>query len=344
MIKVKKHGVILEPTRREFECQGVFNPACIREGNSVHMFYRATKWGNYSSIGYARLEGPLKIVERAKQPILSSKFKYEKQGVEDPRIVKIGNIYYMTYVAHDGKDAITAYATSTDLKKFKKRGIITPKMTYNEAERWLHYSKLKESYFWFASYYKDIISKDVLLRDKDAFFFPRKINGKFAMVHRIIPDIQLVYFNDFRDLTMKFWKKYLKHLSNYVILEPKYSYESRNIGGGCPPVETDKGWVMIYHAVKVSNIGKTYHAGAALLDRNDPRKVIGHLKEPLFSPKRKWEQIGAVNNVVFPTGTAVFDDKLYIYYGAADKRIAVASVRLESLVEEMFKNGPRDGL
>ncbi len=204
MVRVKKHGVILEPTKREFENQGVMNPACIREGDNVHLFYRAVRWGNRSSIGYAKLEGPLEVVERAKQPILSPQFKYEKQGMEDPRIVKMGDIYYMTYVAHDGKDAVTAYATSTDLLKFRKRGIITPQMTYNEAEKWLRYSKLKDSYFWFASYYRDIIAHDVLLRDKDVFFFPRKINGKFAMIQRIIPDIQIVYFNDFGDLTTEF--------------------------------------------------------------------------------------------------------------------------------------------
>lgn len=341
MVRVKKHGIILEPAKRGFESQGVLNPACIREGNSVHMFYRAVRWGNRSSIGYARLDGPLEVVERSKQPILSPKFRYEKQGMEDPRIVKIDNTYYMTYVAHDGKDAVTAYATSPDLLKFRKRGIITPKMTYNEAEKWLRYSKLKDSYFWFASYYKDIIAKDVLLRDKDVFLFPRKINGKFAMIQRIMPDIQIVYFNDFGDLTPEFWKKYLKCLSNYVILEPRYSYESRNIGGGCPPIETDKGWILIYHAVEGSNRGKIYHASATLLDKKDPAHVIGHLKKPLFSPEEEWERTGVANYVVFPTGTAVFGKRLYIYYGAADKRIAVASINLEDLVEEMLKNGAR---
>ncbi len=341
MLKVKKHGVILEPANKEFESQGVMNPACIKEGNSVHMFYRAVRWGNNSTIGYARLEGPLEVVERSKKPFMSPRFKYEKQGLEDPRIVKIDDTYYMTYVAYDGKDVLTAYAVSKDLKKFKRMGVITPRITYSEAEKWLRYSKLKDSYFFFESYYKDTVAENVLLREKDTFFFPKKIKGKFALIHRIIPDIQVIYFRDFRELTPEFWKRYLKHLSRYVVLEQMYSYESRNIGGGCPPIETDKGWVLIYHAVEGSNMGKIYHAGAALLDKKDPCKVIGHLKKPLFSPEERWERVGVSNNVVFPTGSAVFDEKLYIYYGAADKRIAVASVNLDDLIEEMLKNGSR---
>ena len=94
---------------------------------------------------------------------------------------------------------------------------------------------------------------------------------------------------------------------------------------------------------KDSNQGKTYHAAAALLDRRDPRKVIGHLKKPLFSPGLEWECRGVVDRVVFPTGTAVFGKRLYIYYGAADKVVAAASINLNGLVEDMLENGVRQG-
>lgn len=338
---MKKHGVILEPTKMKFESQGVLNPGCIKEGNSVHLYYRAVRWGNRSSIGYAKLDGPLDVIERHEKPLMKPTFDYESQGMEDPRIVKIDEKYYMTYVAYDGKDAKTAYAVGDTPLKLHKKGIITPQFSYKESEKWLHNSKLKESYFWFASYYKDVISQDAMLRDKDTFLFPRRINGKLMMIHRIIPDMQLVSFSKFSDLTPVFWRKYLKTLSDYVILEPLFSHESRNIGGGCPPVETEKGWVLIYHSVEGTNSGKTYHACAALLDLNNPLKVIGHMKQPLFSPTEEWERIGVVNSVVFPTGTALFGRKLYIYYGAADKRIAVLSTDIDELVEHMLKNGPK---
>lgn len=335
MVVVKKEGVILEVTDLEFENQAVLNPAVVQQGNTLHLFYRAVKKGNHSSIGYCRLEGPLKIVERKKSPILFPEFDYEKQGVEDPRIVFFGEIYYLFYSAYDGKNALTAYATSKDLKQWNKQGIISPEITYDEAEDIFRSSKLKERYFFFESYYKDIVAKDVLLWEKDVFILPKKINNKFALIHRILPDIQIIYFKDFSELTTDFWKKYLIKLGDYIVLEPKHGYESRNIGGGAPFIETKKGWLMIYHAVEDSNKGKVYHASAALLDRKDPCKVIGHLKKPLFSPTEDYEKSGDVTNVVFPTGTAIFKGRLYIYYGAADKRIAVASVNLNELLEEL---------
>ena len=77
------------------------------------------------------------------------------------------------------------------------------------------------------------------------------------------------------------------------------------------------------------------------MDKKNPLKVIGHLKQPLFSPSEEWECMGVVNNVVFPTGTAIFGNKLYIYYGGADKRIGAVSVNINNLVDELINNGPR---
>ncbi len=78
-----------------------------------------------------------------------------------------------------------------------------------------------------------------------------------------------------------------------------------------------------------------------MLDKKNPCRVIGHLKNPIFSPEKKWEIKGNVNNVVFPTSVVVFDDRLYIYYGAADKRIAVASVNMDEVLEKLLKSGEK---
>lgn len=336
MVNVKKEGIILEATDLGFENQAVLNPSIVQQGNTLHMFYRAVKKGNYSSIGYCRLEGPLNVVERRETPILFPEFNYEKHGVEDPRIVFLDGVYYLFYAAFDGKNASIAYATSHDLKQWQKQGIISPKILYSEAEDIFRLSKLKDKYFFFESYFKDVAGKNVLLWEKDAFILPKKINNKFALIHRILPEIQIVYFNNFKELTLTYWKKYLQKLGDFIVLESEHGYESRNIGGGAPLIETDKGWLMIYHAVEDTNKGKRYHASAALLDLNDPCKVLGHLKTPLFSPKEDYEKVGDVNNVVFPTGTSIFAGRLYIYYGAADKRIAVASVDLNELLEELL--------
>jgi len=339
MIKVKKEGIILKPSNLGFESYGVLNPGCIKIGDYVHMFYRAFSKSKRSTIGYCKLKGPLKVVERSKKPVLYPEYDYEK-NLEDPRIVFLDGKYYMTYVSYDGRNVRMAYAVSNDLKKWKKKGVILPDITYDKAEDYFRACrfKLKERYFLFESYFKDIVGKDVLLWNKDHFFFPKKINGKFALIHRILPDIQVIFFEDFKELTFKFFKNYLKNLNSHVILQAKYWYESRNIGGGCPPIETDDGWLLIYHAVDDMDKGKIYRVGAALLDKKNPKKIIGHLDYPLFVPEKKWEKEGYVNNVVFPSGAAIFGKKLYIYYGAGDKYIAAASVDLNDLIKELIKN------
>ena len=336
MVTIRRENILLEATENEFENQAVLNPTVVQQGDTLHMFYRAVKEGNYSSVGYCKLEGPLTIVERRNSPILFPEHDYEIHGTEDPRVVLLDGTYYMFYTAYDGKNALVAYATSKDLKVWEKHGIISGKMKYDEAGHFFHLSKLKEKYHFFISYYKDVVGEDVLLWEKDSFIFPKKFNNKFALIHRVLPDIQLVCFDDFKELTNGFWRNHLEKLGEHVLMEPKFGFESRNIGAGAPLIETERGWLMIYHSVEDSNKGKVYHASAALLDKQDPYKVIGRLKEPLFSPTEDYEKFGDVNNVVFPTGTAIFGDRLYIYYGAGDKRIAVVSVNLHKLLHELL--------
>lgn len=338
MIEVKREGIILEKTELGFEDDGVFNPAVIKEGNTVHMFYRAVRTGNYSTIGYCRLEGPLKVVERYDKPILFPQFDYEIQGVEDPRIVKIDDTYYMSYCTHDDLNALGAVATSKDLKEWTKHGIITPMLTYDEFKALTEVNKeINEKYYRYYGDYKlrGFLDKKLFLWDKNIVFFPRRINGKLVYMHRIRPGIQIVKINSLEELTKSFWEKYMLDFKNNIILDPKYHHESSYLGGGAPPIETADGWVMIYHGVEDAPKGYIYSACAALLDLEDPQKEISRLRVPLFSPENIWELEGVVNNVVFPTGTALFEDRLYIYYGAADAKIAVASLNFNDLVSEL---------
>ena len=319
-----------------FEQRAVLNPGIWKEGEYVHMFYRAIDAQYRSSIGYARLKGPLKVVERLHLPIIRREYDYEKAGVEDPRVMKLGDTYYMLYVAHDGQNAITAYAISKDLKNFKKHGIISPKITYRAAEKLFKKSHLKDAYYLFSAYYQEQAGEDILIWSKDFLLFPKKINGKYAIIHRILPDIQILYFDNFKQLaSTAFWKKEIQCLSKNVVLENTHWFESRNIGGGCNPVDTKHGWLLIFHSVEERNEGRVYRASAALLDKKNPGKVIARLHEPLFSPTKKWEKSGLVQNVVFPTGTALFGNELFIYYGAADKYISAVSVNINSLIKTM---------
>ena len=337
-MKVKKEGVILKKTFLSFENDSVLNPAIYQEGNTIHMFYRAVRKGNYSTIGYCKLDGPIRVVERNDTPIIIPYSDDASNGVEDPRIVKIDGVFYITYTAYNGINALGALVTSIDLKTFERHGIIVPKFTFDEFKLLAECNNLVNAkYFRHVRHFE--ANEQVYLWDKDVVFFPRKINEKFAFLHRIRPGIQLVLVEDLNDLTKEFWNHYFLHLNEHIVLDPVgVNHESGYIGAGAPPIETELGWLLIYHGVYDTSEGYIYSAAAALLDIDDPTKVIARLINPLFTPEFDYELKGVVNNVVFPTGTALFDDTLYIYYGAADKCIACASVSLKELLQELVLN------
>lgn len=339
MITVKKEGVLLNKTAFGFENEGVLNPAAIREGNVVHLFYRAVSIGNYSSIGYCKLNGPLTVEVRSDTPLLFPQFDYESHGVEDPRITKIDDLYYLTYTAYDGLNALGALAISKDLQHFEKHGIIVPQVAYNEFKHLAECQgpiNRKYSRYNFRNSLPDKTDNKILMWDKNVIFFPRRINGKLHFIHRIKPDIQIVAINDLTELTKAFWEHWLLHLGDHIALAPRHKHEVSYIGGGCPPIETAYGWLLIYHGVYDTPKGYVYSACAALLDLDDPSKEIARLPYALFKPENEWELKGEVNNVCFPTGAVLFDDTLYIYYGAADERVACASTSLSALLTELL--------
>lgn len=344
MIKATDKKRILTKTALGFENEGVFNPAIFKDPDSdtVHIFYRAVRVGNYSSIGYCRLEGPTQVVERHTTPLLFPEHPYESQGLEDPRITKIDDTYFLTYSAYDNVNVLGAYATSKNLKDFHKHGTITPRFTYREYKHLIECSEgLIDKYLFHYKIFKEHglgpeVASKLLVWDKNLMFFPRKINGKYALLHRIHPGIQIVYFDDFGELTKEFWEHYFMSLHEAIVMDPELHHESSHIGGGCPPIETDHGWLLIYHAAESTPHGFIYHAAAALLDKDNPKQEIARLPEPLISPEFHWEKEGYVDNIIFPTGTAQFDDDLYIYYGAADESIGVARVSISQLLNELL--------
>lgn len=342
MIDVSKHGIVLSKTTLDFEAEGVLNPAVIKVGKTIHMFYRAVAIGNFSSIGYCKLSAPMVVEHRDENPLIYPESDYELHGVEDPRIVEIEGTYYLSFTAYDGVNALGALATSTDMVHWKKLGIIVPKITYDDFKHFMeNEGTIKEKYIRFNEYQKSHEKQDrkVFLWDKNVILFPRKINNKFCFLHRIKPDIQVVAaIEKFEDLTNDFWKNYFLHFDEHIVLAPKYNHEVSYIGSGCPPIETEAGWLMIYHGVHDTIRGYVYSACAALLDLQNPEMEIARLPYPLFFPEKSWELKGEVNNVCFPTGAILEGDLLYIYYGAADERIAVASVSLKELLAELAIN------
>ena len=351
--------LIMSPTENKWEARAVLNPSVVQDKDGTeHVFYRAVAKDWVSSIGYAKIKDGK--IERFDKPVMRPTKNYEKGGIEDPRVTKIGSIYYMLYTAFDGKDAVVAYAISKNLKNWEKKGIISPRISVKEARRLVKIKKYRDS--WKK---QEIYGSRVSLWDKDAVLFPKKINGRFVMLHRFLPDIQIVKFKNFSDLkSNKFWRDYIVNLSegrDDVSLYQRYDWEGEHIGAGAVPIETKRGWLLIYHGVNLRKMGflskiisrtkynlcgvfhrirnrrlpMVYHAGVALLDLKKPEIEITRLKRPLFSPSYRWEKEGDVNEVVFPEGVSINGNNLRIYYGCADTRIGLAEISLRKLLQRL---------
>lgn len=304
MLKLERVGSpILKPiAENSWESQAVLNPGTLRQGDVVHMLYRAVEGDNCSTIGYAKLDRFGNLLERRPNPVIQRTLDFESRGCEDARIVLFNDKIYIFYMGFDSEDVRVGLASTTDWRQFEKYGKIGP----------------------------DIF-------DKDAMIFPERIEGKVAYLHRIEPDIQIAFFESIDELVSpdeSYWPQYLEHLEHHVVMKPKYDWESVKIGTGPPPIKTNKGWLLLYHGVDKNLV---YRCGAAMLDLDDPMTVIGRIPYPILEPERDYEQLGDVPNVVFPQGTAVFDNTLYVYYGGADKVIGLAQVALSELIDELGK-------
>ncbi len=295
------NGAILEPVAEHtWESRAAFNPGAIREGEFVHLLYRAVEGENYSTVGYAKLDRHGKVVERWPEPVIRRTLESETRGCEDVRIVPLEDNYYIFYTGYDGKKVRVLLAETRDFRNFHKYGRVGPDTT-----------------------------------DKDAMIFPEKIGGKIAFLHRIEPDIQLAWFDSMEHFIHpedEYWPNHLEHLDEHTIMTRQYDWEAEKIGAGPPPVRTRDGWLLIYHGV---DNAITYRAGAALLDIKNPARVLARLPYPILEPEREYEKIGDVNNVVFPQGIAVFDDDLMVYYGGADKVVGLAQGKLSRLLQAL---------
>jgi predicted GH43/DUF377 family glycosyl hydrolase len=307
MIKLKKTGIIMGPLNDQFGCFARFNPGVCFHDGFVHMLYRATNsdikdGANYiSSIGYAMLDANHKVLLDSNEKVIFPTLPEEIRGCEDPRIVKFEESFYIFYTAYDGSKARVAIAKTEDFKLYSKLGVID------------HYGY-----------------------DKDAFIFPERINGKIAYVHRIAPNIQIDYFDSLEELLSKeAWSGYEDGLDRSIIMRSDFSWENRKIGGSAPPIKTEKGWLLLYHAVDDHSV---YRCGAALLDLDNPSVITARLPYPILEPSEDYELYGDVNNVVFPEGAYVHNGCLYVFYGAADKYIAAAEINLEELLDELLKH------
>lgn len=154
--------------------------------------------------------------------------------------------------------------------------------------------------------------------NKNASLFPEKINGKYVMLHRRYPAIWIAFSEDLKE-----W-----HDHTPVLTPVKGTWQSVRVGIAGPPFKTKDGWFLIYHGVDEHN---TYRLGAALLDAEDPRRVLARQEEPILEPELPWERNGYTPNVVFSCGQAVKGDDIYVYYAGADSAIGVAYLNMADI-------------
>jgi len=281
---------ILEPQRSGLEVSGVFNPAVVKEGDRYVMLYRAQDAGKTSRLMRATSGDGIHFVRDA-EPALVPEADYERQGgVEDPRIVKIGATWYLTYTAYDGKDAQLALATSADLRRWERRGVIMPA---NRGGWNVHWTK-------------------------SGAILDERVGGRYWMYY--MADAQGVY-----DQTGVAWSEDLLHwteaLAAPILPRRPGRFDSRVVEPGPPPVLTPEGILLVYNGADDRLV---YRTGWALCDRNDPTRVLARSDTPIFVPERHWELAGQVPNVVFVEGLVREGPRWLFYYGAADTRVGVA--------------------
>ncbi len=321
-----KHNPILSPrAEHSWESRAVFNPAALydEEEKKVHLLYRAVGDSWTSVLGYAGSSDGIHIDRTDDLPAYFPRLPFEGAnvrpdpnspfssgpgvgGCEDPRLTKVENKVYLTYVAYNGWSGPRAALSSIEYDDFK-----------NQNWNWSD---------------PVLISKPGVV-DKNACIFPEKVNGKYVILHRVFPHI-LVDFVDSLDFDGKTFLK-----GEYYITPSASGWDSRKVGAGPPPIKTPYGWLLIYHAVD-DRRDHEYQIGAMLLDLNDPTKVLYRSTQPIIRPTHWYENQGYKSGVVYPCGAVVKDNTLHVYYGGADTYVCAATAPLPEFLDSLMHQNP----
>ena len=329
---LKRHHanpVISPMSHRSWEVHGTFNPAAVEDDDGrVHLLYRALGSDGLSSIGHASSPDGFNFDKRSHFPVYrpsseerrpeestSAPHEYNPSiytsgggwgGHEDPRAVKINGRVYMTYTAFQGWDSVRIGLTSiatADLKagrwNWRRPRLISPAGQVNK--NWL--------------------------------IFPEKVNGRYAILHSIVPTVSIDYVDDLDSMFPPIKSKRLHGP------QPgrKDFWDNRIRGAGPPPVKTDIGWLLLYHAQDNREPHK-YKLGAMILDKNDPTKILYRSPEPILSPEACYENDGKPG-VVYASGAVVKNNELIIYYGGGDKHVCIAQTPLDPLLTWLMQYG-----
>jgi len=287
----------------------VFNAGAIRFKNKVLLLMRVEDRRGISHLTVAKSEDGITNWEIDNKPTFvpePEKYHEEMWGVEDPRITYIEELekYAIVYTSYSRMGPLVSLALTKDFKTFEKQGPIMPP------------------------------------EDKDAALFPVRFNGRWALIHRPVISAPTA--------SAHVWISFspdLKHWGDHKVLIRAREggwWDSKKVGLNTPPIKTKDGWLVIYHGVRETASGDVYRLGAALLDINDPTIVRFRSKEWILAPQEKYEREGDVENVIFPCGLVYDGNDLKLYYGAADTSIALATARLDYLLEWLKETGERN--
>jgi predicted GH43/DUF377 family glycosyl hydrolase len=317
--RVEENPILKAAPENSWESQYVFNPAAIYLDGRVHLIYRAIGNNGMSVLGYASSKDGVNIDERLDKPIYTptQPFEYRSYaskntsyhfasgggwgGCEDPRITRIDDVLYMTYVAFNGHEPPRVALTSIKVKDFL-------------AKKW--------------KWKKPVLISPPKEMHKNWVVFPKKINDKFAILHSICPDILIA---DLDNLDFD-GNAHIK--SRYISGGRKDSWDNWVRGAASPPIETEEGWLLLYHAMDTRDPGR-YKIGAMVLDFENPYKILHRSERPILQPDEHYENEGFKSGVVYACGSVVIDGTLYVYYGGADTVVCVATANLKDFLNEL---------
>ena len=229
---------------------------------------------------------------RLREPVLAPAGEAESRGVEDPRVTQIDGSFYMAYTAY-GRGPVGGFE-------------ITP--MFARSQNLLDWERLGPL----------VRGED----NKDHVLFPRRINGRYVALHRRPPQVWLAESDD-----LLHWPA--ERMRPIFGPRPDSAWDNLRVGGNGVPIETPAGWLMLYHGY---DLGHVYRFGVCVLDRDDPSRVLHRAVGPIFEPEELWELRGDVPNVVFSCANPVVDGRVYVYYGAADHVIGLATANVDELL------------
>lgn len=279
-----------------FRCNTVFNGTPIKKDGVYYLLIRVEGQKGYSYFALAKSKNGFHFeVEDTPVMIPAEKgvfAKYEKRGIEDPRITLIDGEYFVMYTAYSEYGARIALAKTEDFHNYERLALVSEP------------------------------------GNKDGILFPEKINDEYVRFDRPIG-------NNIGSMWISFSKNMFDWGRSALLMSPRPRlWDSYRIGASVPPIKTAKGWLEIYHGVKMTSSGPIYKIGTVMLDLEDPTKIIHRSEEPILSPREDYERIGDVPNVVFACGAVVEDnDTIKVYYGGADTHLCVATMEFSDLVE-----------